>query len=516
MHILQPISESSPGVEEGAGLSYSPGPNTWSYGRGRSLFVLNAGFFGLQGIFTVLFGSATAYLKSLGLSGGLISLSWLAGPITGALFQPYVGVWSDNCSSAWGKRRPFILTGTVLIIFTLSGTAWAKEMVSLFYSDSESIVEFQIGLVIFVEICIWVLNFAIQPVQLGLRCLIVDLVPPEQQHEANAWAARFTLGGNILGYCLGSIDLPRRLSFLGHTQFQVLTSLVSVNLLLCTSITCYFIREPFSGPHESSARLPSTAKSGIRDLLRTLKTLPSCTATVCFAQFFSWLGWFPFLFYTSSYVGTLKKQELSIDSQQLTPQWEESARAGSLAMSVFALSSFVMSLVLPRVLDLSSRIENPSSFMSPWQNLPNSFALRRIWLAGQMIFAGSMILTLFKNVAVTYFLVSAVGVSWAASTWIPYALIGTDIQRQIQRAEYAGMDYEDAGKIAKVMSIHNISIASPQVISALGCSMFFWLAGNDHAGEVDAAVYAWLLSIAGVAAIASAWMIRALPDQSYY
>ncbi|KAB8237449.1 major facilitator superfamily domain-containing protein [Aspergillus alliaceus] len=513
MHFLQPIPESSSDLEEGVDLPHAHNP--WSCNRGQNILVLNAGFLGLQGVFTVLFGSATAYLKSLGLGGWLISLSWLAGPIAGALFQPYVGVWSDNCSSSLGKRRPFIIAGTVLIILSLIGTARAKQIVTLFSLSSGSTSESHIGLVIFVEICIWILNFAIQPVQLGLRSLIVDLVPQEQQHEANAWAARFTLGGNILGYCLGSVDLPRHLPFLGRTQFQALSSLVSINLLLCTSITCYFIKEQKSGVHDSSYH-PTTARSGIRDLWKTLRTLPSSTRTVCFAQFFSWLGWFPFLFYASSYVGALKRQDLSIGSQGVSPRWEESARAGSLAMSVFALSSFVMGLVLPQVVELSSRFESSLSLKSSWRWNPELFTLRRIWLAGQVIFAGSMLLTFFKRISVAYIIVGAIGFSWATSAWIPYAIIGTDIQRQIQQAECTEMNDEGAGVVAKVMGIHNISIASPQIISALACSLFFWLMGNDHAGEVDATTYALLLSIAGSAAIASAWVIRDLPEESYH
>lgn len=70
------------------------------------------------------------------------------------------------------------------------------------------------SLLIFINHCILTVNFAIQPVQMGLRSLLFDLVPPEQQIEINAWAARSALGGNVIGYSISSFDLPKYLGFI--------------------------------------------------------------------------------------------------------------------------------------------------------------------------------------------------------------------------------------------------------------------------------------------------------------
>ena len=45
------------------------------------------------------------------------TLVCLCGPISGLVVQPYMGVFSDHCRSRFGRRRPFILAGAILIVF---------------------------------------------------------------------------------------------------------------------------------------------------------------------------------------------------------------------------------------------------------------------------------------------------------------------------------------------------------------------------------------------------------------
>lgn len=54
---------------------------------------------------------ASPYLLSLGLSKSLMSLVFVAGPLSGLIVQPIVGVLSDGCRSSFGRRRPFLVAG---------------------------------------------------------------------------------------------------------------------------------------------------------------------------------------------------------------------------------------------------------------------------------------------------------------------------------------------------------------------------------------------------------------------
>ncbi|KAK6159990.1 hypothetical protein DH2020_003371 [Rehmannia glutinosa] len=57
----------------------------------------------------------TPYIQTLGIGHEFSSFIWLCGPITGLVVQPCVGIWSDKCTSKYGRRRPFILVGSLMI-----------------------------------------------------------------------------------------------------------------------------------------------------------------------------------------------------------------------------------------------------------------------------------------------------------------------------------------------------------------------------------------------------------------
>eukprot|EP00171_Calliarthron_tuberculosum_P013360 IDg13360t1 len=76
-------------------------------------------FTGVQLAWGVQIGRTSAHLHDMGLSGRLVGLAWLAGPISGIVMQPVVGVLSDRCRSAFGRRRPFMLIGAILVALSL-------------------------------------------------------------------------------------------------------------------------------------------------------------------------------------------------------------------------------------------------------------------------------------------------------------------------------------------------------------------------------------------------------------
>lgn len=261
------------------------------------ILTLSAGWFGLQQIFTVFFGSGYFYLASLGFSDTTISLMWLSGPSAGLFFQPLIGAMSDRCTHPWGRRRPFVVVGALVLICAMLSLAWAEEITAAFSptprwetsaKEQHQSHTLSWGLSTLVTASILVANFAIQPVQLGLRAMATDLVPIHQQAQAQAWIARLNLMGSLVGYGIGSADLSGKLPFLGNSQFQILCSLVSINLAICVSITCSLVQGRRPIPLLSP-------KKPQRPLLSCLREL-TVVRRVCVAQVFCWLAWFPFLY----------------------------------------------------------------------------------------------------------------------------------------------------------------------------------------------------------------------------
>jgi solute carrier family 45 protein 1/2/4 len=155
---------------------------------------------GVQFTWTVELAYGTPYLVSLGLSAELTTLVWLAGPISGLLVQPMIGYWSDNCNLRLGKRRPFILIGTLLVNFSILLIAYAKWIgqVLNFSNGTENNIPIVAAVMGF-----YLLDFSINTVQASCRNLIVDVISCEHQNLANAWAARMIGVGNVLGYFIG-------------------------------------------------------------------------------------------------------------------------------------------------------------------------------------------------------------------------------------------------------------------------------------------------------------------------
>lgn len=68
------------------------------------------------------------------MSKSLLAFVWIAGPLTGTLVQPYIGIRSDNCRLSWGKRKPFMVVGSAATVVSLLALAWVKEIVGGFLS----------------------------------------------------------------------------------------------------------------------------------------------------------------------------------------------------------------------------------------------------------------------------------------------------------------------------------------------------------------------------------------------
>jgi MFS family permease len=86
------------------------------------------------------------------------SLVWIAGPLSGLIVQPIVGVIADEYKSRWGRRRPFIMVGAVLSAVSLLILGFTKEIVALFVSDEDTAKTFTIVLAV---LAIYAVDFAV-------------------------------------------------------------------------------------------------------------------------------------------------------------------------------------------------------------------------------------------------------------------------------------------------------------------------------------------------------------------
>lgn len=76
--------------------------------------------------------SVTPVMKTLGLPDQGTSWIWLASPIFGLLFGPFIGSFSDRCKSPLGRRRPFIITLCILALLGMTFLTFAPSLARVF------------------------------------------------------------------------------------------------------------------------------------------------------------------------------------------------------------------------------------------------------------------------------------------------------------------------------------------------------------------------------------------------
>ncbi|KAK6541170.1 hypothetical protein TWF694_008540 [Orbilia ellipsospora] len=403
---------------------------------------------GVQFTWGIEMAYCTPYLLSLGVSKSKTSLVWIAGPLSGLITQPIVGALADRSRLKWGRRRPFMVAGTIMVFLSLVMLGWTSEVVGIFIKDNED--KHKSVTIVFAVLSIYVLDFAVNAVQASCRAIIVDTLSIRRQQQGSAWASRMIAAGNVISYLAGSIDLVGIFGhwFLGNTQFKKLCLIASATLGGTVGLTCWAVSE-----RVLLSRRESETKAGIFHIFvviyQTLFSLPNRIRAICFIQFFAWLGWFPFLFFSSTWVGEVyqrydqTKQPKQSDHKDAVA---DIARVGSMALVLFAIVSLVGSITLPWV------VQSPSSSGTVYKQKPHEVnyltrfvafvrpavefvkpykpTLSTAWMVSHVLFFIALSLSVFADsLKFATLLVVLCGIPWAITCWAPFAMLGEEINR---------------------------------------------------------------------------------------
>ncbi|GLI76915.1 hypothetical protein PoHVEF18_005193 [Penicillium ochrochloron] len=341
----------------------------------------------------------------------------------------------------WGTEMTYCTPYLLQLGLTKSKTSL---IVAMFVKEPEKAKNVTIALAVS---SIYAVDFSINVVQACCRSLIVDTLPIPLQQAGSAWASRMCAIGQLISYVIGSIDMVSIFgSLLGDTQFKQMTVIAALSLIIAVAITSYSVKERVL----ISAR-DSDGKGGaiqaISQLFKTTMELPPRIQAICWAQFWAWIGWFPFLFYSTTWVGeTYFRYEVSKDQvTKTTDMLGEVGRVGSLSLTVFSSITFLSSVLLPFC------IQSPDTKRTRFTPRPPpgvAAILKRItavrpdlqtaWFISQIVFAATMIFApLAHSRAFATFLVAVCGIPWAISGWAPFAFMGMEINKLTMNS-YAG------------------------------------------------------------------------------
>ncbi|KAG8959256.1 hypothetical protein FRC03_008241 [Tulasnella sp. 419] len=389
---------------------------------------------GIQIVWSVEMGYASPYLLSLGLSKSLMSIVFLAGPLSGLVVQPLVGVLADQSKSRFGRRRPYIWGGISITLVAIILLGFTRTFSNIFTASGSKANDYlTIALAVFAIYCI---DFAINAVQASDRALLVDLLPHTEQDQGNAWASRMHGVGSIAGFFIGNIDLPKVLPIFGRTELEILSVITCITLVLSHGITSVSITEKVLV--QSTDQKKSGVFSIFRDIWINMRTLPWTVKQICIIQFFAWIGWFPMLFFSTVYVGQIyMRDKLASDPTLKNDQalQDEATRAGSRALLEAAVLMFTGSILLPYVTVQSNLTYEPpksgksgllqrfGEWFHPWKIHTST-----LWAASQLLFSVLMLMTYFVSTTHSATLVIALtGCCSAVSAWVPFSLLGEAI-----------------------------------------------------------------------------------------
>ncbi len=208
----------------------------------RELFVINTYWVGLSimwnSLHPLILPAMLLNLVPETRKNTYLGLLTFAGLVIAMIVQPISGAVSDRWHSRWGRRRPFILAGTLVDFIFLAIIGWAG---GLFW-----LVIGYIGLQ-------FSSNIAHGPAQ----GLLPDRVPPEQLGMGSAIKNLLDMAGLIVASLLaGRLMDPQ-----GRNPTVIMLVVILVLAAMAT-ITLVFTREAPTGTRNSSA-----SKESLRDLL---------------------------------------------------------------------------------------------------------------------------------------------------------------------------------------------------------------------------------------------------------
>lgn len=417
------------------------------------------GLAGLQFCWSVQIGYVTRTLLQLNLAPRFVSLAWLAGPIAGIVVQPVVGALSDACTSRLGRRRPYLIGGSLVTCFALCTFAYARDI-----GDALLVSPLVIAVASF-----WLLDFAINAAQGPLRALMADVAPQHQQQDGNAYFALMTGIGNFSGNMLGSVPLASILPGFeedGQALYVIAVFVLAVTMGITVAVTeeIPLLPNPSSssahyasvssgpasaGDHPLSLESPSNMND--QGTLGTMHDDDSWVAIVKNAPFpfrdtfimqcFTWFAWFTIFIFATSWVGAEVYNGDASAAAGTVPRllYDAGVRAGNRGLALQALVSSVFSLAIPAVV--------------------RRFSSMHV-LFGTHVFLGfaltcTMFLYDISQGPVAEALIALTGLAWASTMTVPWALVSEAVMRDAPE------------KSGRYLTIFNLSQCFPEVIVSL-------------------------------------------------
>ncbi len=176
-----------------------------------------------------------------------LGLLTFAGLMLAMIVQPIAGALSDRSNFSWGRRRPYILGGTILAILLLPGIGWGGSYI-----------------VIFIIYCL--LQIASNAAQGPYQGFIPDLVPEGKRGVASGVKSFLEIGGGVALIFPIALFMDRYSAGEGSSWLWLSLAVLGLVLLAAMTATMLTVKERPGAGGSQFPLLPSLYKSFKIDL----------------------------------------------------------------------------------------------------------------------------------------------------------------------------------------------------------------------------------------------------------
>lgn len=394
---------------------------------------MNFGFFGLQYSFGLQQANMSPIYSYLGAQDGNLPFLWLAGPVTGLLIQPIVGVMSDHTLTSWGRRKPYFLIGGVvcslcLLIMPHSSNLWMAASI------------------------LWILDAANNITQEPYRAFISDKLQKSQHALGFLTQSAFTGLGQTLSYITPSLLIFFGVNKLARTDHDIpLTTLIaftigsifSIGSILWSVTTTHEL--PLSEDQKIKIRKARQSfKSYFSEGFHAFREMPRRMKQMIPMGFFCWYAMFIYWIYIPK---SLSSSVFNTTSAADSGFRESELLVGKLG-AFYNFIAFISAFVLAHLAKKYS---------------PKMIHAICLFLGG----AGLLILPSIKDEALVFLPMILLGFCWASMMGMPYVLLASRLP---------------LARTGVYMGIFNIFTVLPMFLQNLTMPLYYnaWLDGDPR------------------------------------
>ena len=408
---------------------------------------LSFGFFGVQIAYALQSANISRIFATLGADPHQLSFFWILPPLMGMIVQPLIGKYSDRTWCRMGRRKPYLLVGSVVavIVMALLPNAGSLNFTTRLFLGLNGAMWFGLFSLIFLDTSI---NVAMQP----FKMMVGDMVNEEQKTTAYSIQSFLCNAGSLVGYLF-----PIFLTWIGIANSapkgvipdSVIYSFYggAAILILCVLYTFVKVKEMPPKEYAEFHDIEITGAEAGNDekkegLLKLLVKAPKTFWTVGLVQFFCWAAFLYMWTYTNGAIA----HNVWGTTDTASAEYQTAGNWVGVIFAVQAVGSMLWALVLPRfknvkVAYIVSLIVGAVGFASVF------------FVTNQYVLWGSFLL---------------IGAAWAAMLALPFTLLTNALQGSPYMGSYLGL--------------FNCTICLPQIVAAATGGLVISLVGGSQAG----------------------------------